>query len=77
MTNTTSTNKNSSITSDVLFQKVGTTWYIFAEVNNEFVYSAMPEGMDPRETKLELFNVIEEHITKIAQLPKYRQSEAA
>lgn len=52
--------------SDVLFQKLGNTWYIFTELGEEFVYSALPEGMDPRTTKLELFEVIEEHMEKIA-----------
>jgi hypothetical protein len=51
---------------DVLFQKIGNTWFIFSEVNNEVVYSVMPQGMDPKTTKLELFEIIEEHMTKIA-----------
>lgn len=52
--------------SDVLFQKLGNTWYVFTELDNEFIYSALPEGMDPRTTKLELFEVIEEHLEKVA-----------
>lgn len=67
---TISQNTNSSKTSaqvkDVLFQKIGNTWFIFSEVNNEVVYSVMPQGMDPKETKLELYNIIEEHMTKVA-----------
>ena len=54
----------SEINREVLFQKLGHTWYIFTEVNNEVVYSAMPDGMDPRSTKLELFEVIEDHMKK-------------
>ena len=38
---------NNEITKEVLFQKLGQTWYIFTEVNNEVIYSAMPDGMDP------------------------------
>jgi hypothetical protein len=68
---TTSTNSKNTTTiksnvKDVLFQKIGNTWFIFSEVNNEVVYSVMPHGMDPKETKLELYEVIEEHMTKVA-----------
>ncbi len=52
---------------EVLFQKLGNVWYIFTEVNDELVYSAMPDGMDPRTTKLELYDVIEEHMQKVAK----------
>lgn len=65
------------ITKEVLFQKLGHTWYIFTEVNNQFVYSAMPEGMDPRETKLELYNVIEEHLKKVATQPRFKSENVA
>lgn len=60
---------------DVLFQKIGNTWFIFSEVNNEVVYSVMPEGMDPKSTKLELYEIIEEHMTKVAS-HKRRSPEA-
>ena len=60
---------------DVLFQKIGNTWFIFSEVNNEVVYSVMPQGMDPKSTKLELFEIIEEHMTKVAS-NKRRSTEA-
>ena len=39
---------------------------ILSEVNNEIVYSVMPQGMDPKTTKLELYEIIEEHMTKVA-----------
>jgi hypothetical protein len=64
------------ITKEVLFQKLGNTWYIFTEVNNEVVYSAMPEGMDPKETNLELYEVIEDHIKKVATHPRYTKEVA-
>lgn len=77
---TTSKNTNGSQSSnsvkDVLFQKIGSTWFIFSEVNNEVVYSVMPQGMDPKETKLELYNIIEEHMTKVAS-HKRRAPEAS
>jgi hypothetical protein len=69
-TNNSTTNQNSN---EVLFQKLGNTWFIFSEIDGDVVYSAMPAGMDPRETKLELYNVIEEHMRKVA---RNRNSEA-
>lgn len=69
--------KNSESTNDVLFQKLGNTWYIFTEINNEMVYSALPDGMDPRTTKLELYDVIEEHMKKIAGNKKRPDAQAA
>jgi hypothetical protein len=65
------------ITNEVLFQKLGQTWYIFTEINHEVVYSAMPEGMDPKSTKLELFDVIEEHMKKVATQPRYAGAQAS
>lgn len=54
-------------TSEVLFQKMGDTWYVFTEVNGDMVYSALPNGMNPHTTKLELFEVIEDHMSKISK----------
>lgn len=59
---TTTQNQN-----EVLFQKLGNTWYVFTEIENDFVYSALPDGMDPRETKMELFEVIEDHLAKVSK----------
>lgn len=70
------TAKTKSEVKDVLFQKIGNTWFIFSEVNNEVVYSVMPQGMDPYTTKLELYNVIEDHMTRVASHKK-RSPEAA
>jgi hypothetical protein len=63
--------------SDVLFQKLGNTWYIFAEINDEVVYSTMPEGMDPYSTSLDLYEVIEEHMERVSKLNKKKYGEAA
>lgn len=68
------TNNSNEITNEVLFQKLGQTWYIFTEINSEVVYSAMPEGMDPMTTKLELFDVIEDHMKKVATQPRFSKS---
>jgi hypothetical protein len=65
------------ITKEVLFQKLGQTWFIFTEINEEVVYSAMPEGMDPKSTKLELFDVIEDHMKKVATHPRYTGAQAS
>lgn len=79
-TTTTHTNTNSkkvkNHVKDVLFQKIGNTWFIFSEVNNQVVYSVMPEGMDPKTTNLELYEIIEEHMTKVAS-HKRRSPEAS
>jgi hypothetical protein len=71
-----SSSKTKDLVKDVLFQKIGNTWFIFSEVNNEVVYSVMPTGMDPKTTKLELFEIIEKHMTKVAG-HKRRSNEAA
>lgn len=62
--------KTDSKTAEVLFQKLGNTWYVFTEIGSEMVYSALPTGMDPRTTKLELYDVIEEHMKKVAKQTK-------
>lgn len=69
-------NKSADQVKDVLFQKIGNTWFIFSEVNNEVVYSVMPQGMDPKSTKLELFNIIEDHMSKVAS-QRRRSPEAS
>ncbi len=69
--------KTQNTQTDVLFQKLGQTWYVFSEINNEFVYSALPDGMDPRETKLELFHVIEEHMRKVSKQFKGIKNQVA
>lgn len=69
--------QSNEITKEVLFQKLGQTWYIFTEINNEVVYSAMPEGMDPKTTNLELFEVIEDHMKKVSTHPRFKSETAA
>ncbi len=60
------TNSPSNAKSEVLFQKLGNTWFVFSEIKGELVYSALPYGMDPHTTSLELFEVIETHMEKVA-----------
>ena len=66
---------HTNLEKEVLFQKLGSTWYVFTETNDEVVYSALPDGMSPKTTKLELFEVIEEHMEKVAD--HYRRSPEA
>lgn len=60
-----------ALENEVLFQKLGTSWYIFTEVRGEVVYSILPEGMEPHSTKLELYDVIEDHMNKVANNRRY------
>ncbi len=75
-TASTTITKNGQV-KDVLFQKVGNTWFIFSEINNEVIYSVMPNGMDPRTTNLELFQVIEDHMTRVASQRRPKEASAA
>lgn len=61
--------------SDVLFQQLGNRWYIFTEQDGQLIYSVMPEGMDPRETKLELYEIIEEHMNNVSKRTKLTDVE--
>lgn len=63
-TNSTSTNSQNT---EVLFQKLGNTWFVFSEIKGDMVYSALPQGMDPHSTNLELFEVIESHMQKVSK----------
>jgi hypothetical protein len=76
-TSNTSFNNENKKMNDVLFQKLGNTWYIFTEVKGEVVYSVLPEGMDPHTTKLELYEVIENHMKKVASNHKRNPDMAA
>ena len=55
---------------EVLFQRLGGKWYVFSQIEEDFIYSALPNGIDPRSTKLELFNIIEEHMNRVADYYK-------
>lgn len=68
-----------SKSNDVLFQKLGNNWYAFAEINNEFVYTLLPDGIDPRTTKMELYQIIEDQMVRAAKnnANKRRQAEVA
>lgn len=69
--------QSQSAMSEVLFQKLGATWYVFTEASGEMVYSALPTGMDPHTTSLELFEVIESHMEKVSKHYNRRKPEVA
>jgi len=70
-------NTTIAVDNEVLFQKLGNTWFIFTELEGDMVYSALPTGMDPYSTKLELFQVIESHLKKVARHHKRKPEVAA
>lgn len=59
--------------SDVLFQKLGKDWYAFTEINDDIIYSVLPDGVDPKSSSFELFEVIDSHIKKVSKI-KYKRS---
>ena len=69
--------KTSKQKSEVLFQKLGNTWYVFSESGEEMIYSALPDGVDPRNTKIELLEVIEDHMNKVRGIERGRKSDVS
>ena len=67
--------KNNQLNNEVLFQKLGNRWYVFSEIEDNFIYSPLPEGINPKTTKLELFEVIENHIVRVSQHVKKSDSK--
>lgn len=59
---------NVNDTNKVSFQKLGNKWYVFSEMENNVIYSELPRGIDPRETKLELYHVIEDHLKNMREI---------
>jgi len=62
---------------EVLFQKLGATWYAFTEVKGEIIYSALPTGIDPHSNKPELFEVIESHMEQVVKRAPTRSRDMA
>ena len=77
MSTKTSSKKSATIHKNVLFQRIGNTWFIFTEANGEMVYSVMPEGMDPKTTKLELYQIIEEHMDRVVSNKQRNRADVA
>lgn len=70
-------NTITNLENEVLFQKLGETWFVFTEVNGDVIYSQLPADMDPHSTKLELYEVIEEHMVKVANHDRKTPEQAA
>lgn len=66
-----------SMDKDVLFQKIGNTWYIFCEQNGELMYTALPEYMDPYSIDFEIYEVLEAEFDKAASKPAKKSPETA
>lgn len=62
---------------EILFQKLGNSWFAFTEINDDVIYSCLPDGMDPRKTKLELYEIIEDHMQKVAEIQGQARMDSA
>ncbi len=51
--------------SEILFQKLGNTWYAFTEVDGEFLFRALPQGLDPRKTKIEFTQILHSDFSNV------------
>jgi hypothetical protein len=58
------------IESDVLFQKLGCVWYAFSEIDDQIIYSALPKGICPKTSNLDLVNIVEKHLKKVSKAYK-------
>lgn len=61
---------------DVLFQRLGTIWYAFTEINGEINYAPLPPGTDPHTQSPELYEVVEK-LTKPPRRRPLDEKEAA
>ena len=52
---------------DVLFQKIGNTWFAFTKIKDDVFYTTLPQGMDPKETSMEFYEVIEDHMQNASE----------
>lgn len=68
------TTRTQTTESEVLFQKLGETWYVFTEIAGEMVFSPLPKGVDPYTQKVELYATIEDHLKKVSKIEKRRRS---
>ena len=54
-----------SYDADILFQKMGNTWYLFTQIGEEVIFSELPPGINPKSAEFELYEVLEEHVEKV------------
>jgi len=58
----------------ILFQNLGGRWYAFAEIEGkEVIYTALPKGVDPKTTKLEFYELIEDHLHQVSFLTRKKK----
>ena len=53
----------------VLFQKLGGFWYVFVDIDGseeDVFYTRLPENLDPRVDKYEIYEILEEEMKKAA-----------
>ena len=60
-----STSHTRVIEKDILVQKLANTWYIFSEINNDIIYTAIPKAVDPFHDTIELYHYVENHKEKV------------
>lgn len=49
---------------DVLYQKLGSVWYVFCESKDDFFYTSLPQGSSLHWDKFEFFEVLEDRPRK-------------
>jgi len=57
--------KEEKVLSKVLYQKLGNTWYLFAEIEGKVIFTALPKELNPLENKVEIYEIIEKEKAKI------------
>ncbi len=45
-------------TVEVLYQKLGSNWYAFVEIDQEIFFCAIPQHLDPRYHKISLSQIL-------------------
>jgi len=59
--------QDKTIETNVLYQKMGDTWYAFAEIDGEVLFRALPHGMNPKKTQIDFMQVIADQEEKKAK----------
>lgn len=59
-------NKTEVIEKDVLFQKIGSQWYVFSFDGDQLHFCALPSHLNPKSSKVEIYETIAK--SKAAQL---------
>lgn len=44
---------------NILFQKVGSLWYLFTRIDDDIFYTPLPKGMGPKTAELTLYEVVD------------------